>query len=205
MVVENMAVKMINEVRVVLSVPDGTDFCRVDFPGIDSVYGKKPRLSFFGIGGKLMSCRELTEQEIILLQLEINKARDNSDKLKISTEDSVKIGEEVAQEYKEAVEKTKETADLLNKEAEIRTGRIKENIQNSNSKVFNIISSERSEYPGDGLYLLDPVDPRTHNDLKHSKSFMDNMGIKLKQGDEVEITVRIISRIETKRVYFEPK
>lgn len=56
-------------------------------------------------------------------------------------------------------------------------------------KVFQVTSSGRDEYPGDGLRLDKDVDKR----------FLDHLGLEVNLGDEVEVTARIVSRIETKR------
>jgi hypothetical protein len=62
------------------------------------------------------------------------------------------------------------------------------------TKTYTIVESGRDEYPGDGLRL------RNEKGVPFDKDFMQDMGIESSVGDEVEITVRLVSRIETKRV-----
>lgn len=59
---------MSREVRVVFDEGIDFDFCRVDYPGPNSVYGKEARISFYGHDGKLIRCRKATDDELVRFQ-----------------------------------------------------------------------------------------------------------------------------------------
>jgi hypothetical protein len=61
-------------------------------------------------------------------------------------------------------------------------------------KTFTLVDCGRDEYPGDGLRLRD------EKGKLYEKDFMQAMGIESNIGDAVEITVRLVSRMETRRV-----
>ncbi len=63
------------------------------------------------------------------------------------------------------------------------------------SRSYVLVDSGHDEYPGDGLRMRalaggPPMD----------KEFLRDMGMDLRAGDEVEVTVRLVSRLETRRV-----
>jgi hypothetical protein len=57
-------------------------------------------------------------------------------------------------------------------------------------KVFEVVSCGRDEYPGDGLRIVVSGERDQLN-----KDFLRAMGIEVQDGDEVEISARIISRV----------
>lgn len=65
-------------------------------------------------------------------------------------------------------------------------------------KTYEVVSCGRDEYPGDGLRLRPPG---TTTEL--DKRFLYDMGLEVQEGDEVEITARVVSRVEVRRVRFE--
>jgi len=64
------------------------------------------------------------------------------------------------------------------------------------AKRFEVVTSGRDEYPGDGLRLR-MVSGRGD---ELNKDFLVAMGVNdVQVGDEIEITARIVSRIVTRR------
>lgn len=61
-------------------------------------------------------------------------------------------------------------------------------------KVFEVVSCGRDEYPGDGLRLS------ADGDKNIDKGFLRVLGLEVQEGDEVEVTARVVSRMELRRV-----
>lgn len=62
---------------------------------------------------------------------------------------------------------------------------------------FFVTSSGQDEYPGDGLYLA--LSASNEERVLMSKKILDTMGLEVKEGDEVEVSARVISRVVTER------
>lgn len=58
--------------------------------------------------------------------------------------------------------------------------------------LFRVVSSGRDEYPADGLRLQQLGET-------FDKRFLDAMGVQVQAEDEIEVAVRIISRVVTER------
>lgn len=62
------------------------------------------------------------------------------------------------------------------------------------TKIYTLVDNGRDEYPGDGLRLKG-------TEGRHlDKHFLQDMGLEVQLGDEIEITARVVSRVETRRV-----
>jgi hypothetical protein len=62
------------------------------------------------------------------------------------------------------------------------------------TKKFEVVSCGSDEYPGDGLRLREP-----ETKIMYGKDFFRAMGMEAQEGDEVEVTFKLISRIVTRR------
>lgn len=61
-------------------------------------------------------------------------------------------------------------------------------------RLYDVVSSGRDEYPGDGLRL------RTKDALvEFSTELLRDVGVSVQEGDEVEISIRVVSRLVTRR------
>lgn len=79
--------------------------------------------------------------------------------------------------------------------------RLLKEMELTKTQKYFLVDCGRSEYPGDGLRLARKLPDETGKLVeKFDKAFLRDMGLKVELGDEIEITVRIISRVETRRV-----
>lgn len=64
------------------------------------------------------------------------------------------------------------------------------------TRTFYVVSSGRDEYPGDGLRIS--TEPG-HRGEELDKHFLEKLGLEVKEGDEIEISARVVTRVVTER------